>query len=150
MRAVLLCLIVVLISCNHQKAPEENKAMSMVGTWELIATTTIQGDSTTHDDLTGKRMIKIINDSHFAFLNHDVNNENDSLKVFVARGGKYQLTGNQYVEFLEYCNYREWEGNKFEFTVEMRGDTLIQTGIEKVEGLGVDRKIEEVYLKSKD
>lgn len=150
MRAVLICLVVVLISCNNQKSSEENKPISMIGTWELIATTTIQGDSTYQDDLTGKKMIKIINDTHFAFLNHDINNGKDSLKVFVAGGGRYELTGNQYVEFLEYCNYREWEGNKFEFTVEMRGDTLFQTGIEKVEALGVDRKIVEVYVKSKD
>lgn len=151
MRTISLVLIITMIfSCNNQKISSENKLIPLVGTWELISATTIQGDSVQHKNLTDKKMIKIINDSHFAFLNHDLNKEKDSLKYFVSGGGKYQLSGNQYIEFLEYCSSREWEGNKFEFKVEIRGDTLIQKGIEKIEELGVEREITEVYLKSKE
>ncbi len=149
MRAISILLIITMISCNNQKISQEQKLIPLVGTWELISATTIQGDSVQHKKLTGKRMIKIINDSHFAFLNHDINKEKDSLKYYISGGGKYQLLGNQYIEFLEYCNSREWEGNKFEFKVEILGDTLIQRGIEKIEELGIEREITEVYLKLK-
>jgi hypothetical protein len=149
-KAILTILIITLISCAHQKEPQVAKLNPIIGTWELISSTTIQGDSFEQTDLTDKKMIKIINETHFAFLNHDINKDADSLNYFVSGGGKYQFSGNQYIEFLEYCNYREWEGNKFEFTVEFRGDTLIQEGIEKIEELGVDRRIVETYLKTKN
>ena len=93
-------------------------------------------------------MIKIIGDSHFAFLNHDLNKGVDSsLAHFVSGGGKYTFNNNTYTEFLDYCNFREWEGHKFDFTIEFKGDTLIQSGIEKIEELEVDRKIIEKYLR---
>lgn len=148
MRVILIISLLVLISCNNQQESQVPEPIPLVGTWELISATTIQGDSVEHKDLSGKRMIKIINESHFAFLNHDINEKSDSLKFFVSGGGKYQLTGNQYVEFLEYCNFREWEGNTFEFTVEINGDTLTQRGFEKIEELGVDQEIIEVYLRT--
>lgn len=147
-KVILIILIITLISCDNQTKPISPKTSPIIGTWELISSTTIEGDKFQHTDLTGKKMIKIINESHFAFLNHDINKEPDSLNYFVSGGGKYHLSGNQYTEFLEYCNYREWEDNKFEFTVKIHGDTLIQEGIEKIEELGVDRKIIETYLKS--
>lgn len=52
-------------------------------------------------------MIKIINETHFSFLNHDMKKGKDSTKVFVAGGGRYTLEGDQYNEFLEYCSARE-------------------------------------------
>jgi hypothetical protein len=70
-------------------------------------------------------MIKIINDSHFSFLNHDLNKGKDSLNTqFVAGGGRYDLEGDQYTEHLEYCSARvKWEGNDFKFTVTIQNDT---------------------------
>jgi hypothetical protein len=136
-------------ACIEKKEDSVVKQLPLIGTWELISATTIQNDSTRIDDLSGKRMIKIINATHFAFLNHDVNKGIDSLASFVAGGGTYTLEGDFYTESLEYCNYREWEDNTFEFTMKIKGDTLIQTGIEKIEDLGVDRKIIETYLKTK-
>lgn len=92
-------------------------------------------------------MIKIINDSHFAFLRHDLNKGQDSPAIFVAGGGSYTLQGDRYTENLEYCSEREWEGSTFEFTVAIEGDTLIQQGIEKVESLGVERYNIEKYVR---
>lgn len=92
-------------------------------------------------------MIKIINATHFSFLNHDLNKGNDSTSTFAAGGGAYSLDGNMYTEFLEYCSYREWEGNTFPFTVTIKDDTLIQQGVEKIEDLGVERLNIEKYVK---
>lgn len=67
--------------------------------------------------------------------------------------GAYKLTGNDYKEHLEYCSYREYEGNDFEFTVEFKGDTLIQSGIEKLADMGVaaeNMMLIEKYLRVKE
>lgn len=137
-------------SCADKGNNKEPKAEipPIMGTWRLISGTTIQQGDTTYTDYTkGQETIKIINDTHFAFLTHDLNHGKDSTATFVAGGGRFTLKDNHYTEHLEYCNYREWEGNTFEFEVQLHGDTLIQTGKEKVEGLGVDRIIMETYLK---
>lgn len=146
--AIIGLLFSALLSCTPKDTSKKAQAIPLIGTWELISATTTEGDRVTVKNLTGKKMIKIINATHFAFLNHDINKEKDSLNYYVSGGGKYQLTGNKYVESLEYCTARKWEGNTFEFEVEIKGDTLIQKGIEKIEKIGVDREIIEVYLKS--
>lgn len=130
---------------NHET---ENKALNIRGTWKLISGVTIQSGDTTFTDYTkDQETIKIINKSHFAFFTHDLKQGQDSTATFVSGGGTYSLNGNQYTEHLEYCNYREWEGNKFDFELSMHGDTLTQTGIEKIEEIDVDRKIIETYIK---
>jgi hypothetical protein len=127
------------------------KDVPIKGTWELVSGVTIQkGDTTFTDYRKGQRQIKIINDTHFAFLNHDLKMGKEGTTVFVAGGGKYTLKGNQYTEHLEYCNYREWENKTFTFTVTLKKDTLIQRGMEKDEKIDVDREIIEKYVKSKD
>src|SRR3989337_2973883 len=88
------------------------------GTWQLIYGTTIEKGDTTVTDYTGNQnMIKILNATHFSFLNHDLKKGKDSTAMFVAGGGRYTLAGDQYTEYLEYCSARDWEGNTFKFTV---------------------------------
>jgi hypothetical protein len=87
-------------------------------------------------------MIKIINDTHFAFFNHDLNNGKDSTAVFFGGGGKYTLKDSVYTENLEFFNNRQWENG-------IKNDTLTQKGIEKVEKLGIDRIITEKYVREK-
>lgn len=95
-------------------------------------------------------MVKILNRSHFSFLRHDLRKGKDSTNVlFVAGGGRYELKGDQYTEYLEYCSAREWENNAFHFTITIEGDTLVQQGHEKVEGTDVDRTIIEQYARVK-
>jgi hypothetical protein len=122
----------------------------ITGTWRLVSGTTItRGDSSTIDYTKGSSMIKIINDSHFAFLKHDLNSPKDSSNHFDAGGGSYTLKGNIYTEHLDYYSDRNWEGNTFNFTVSISNDTLIQKGKEKVESEGVDREIIERYVREK-
>jgi hypothetical protein len=141
-----------LYSCAEKTNDEESKEniLPIRGTWKLISGRTIQQADTTYTDYTeGQETIKIIDNTHFAFLTHDLNNGKDTTATFVAGGGRFFLNDNHYTEHLDYCNFREWEGHTFEFDLKMNGDTLVQTGIEKVEGLGVDRVIAETYVRAK-
>jgi hypothetical protein len=138
----------IIISCKTESKQEVSS--SIHGTWALVSGTIIEKGDTTFTDYTkGKNAIKIINDTHFSFLNHDLNKGKDSTASFGAGGGKYTLVGDKYTEFLEYCNAREWENNKFEFTVTVQNDTLIQTGVEKIDSIGVNRLNIEKYVKVK-
>ncbi len=136
---------------KQEKIPAEQVAKNeLIGTWELVSNTIHRGDSVIDEDLTGSRMIKIINETHFAFLNHDLKKGEDSTLVkFVAGGGSYILNGNKYQENLEYCNFRTWENHDFEFEIQFKGDTLVQSGIEKSDELGVAQKIIETYVRTK-
>lgn len=133
---------VIAVSCaDHKKQP-----LSIVGTWQLVSATSTEKDSTTSTFNAKLKMIKIINETHFAFLSHDVNGGKDSATAaYSAGGGTYTLADSIYTEHLDYFNDRQWENNKFEFVVKIVNDTLIQQGIEKIEKLGVDHIIVEKY-----
>jgi len=149
MRAIYRCLPVILIfvSCNPEK-----KTTPITGTWQLLTGTLIEKNDTTVTDYTqNKRFIKIINDTHFSFLGHDTGKGKDSANAFFsAGGGKYTLKDSTYTEHLEYCNDRNWENNKFEFTVRINNDTLVQQGVEKIEATGVNRYNIERYVRVKE
>lgn len=134
-----------MISCE-KKADIASASIPLEGSWELLSETKIEKDDTTFTPASKTLpMVKIINKTHFAFLRHDVNQGKDSTALFVAGGGHYDLKGHEYTEHLEYCNSREWENHDFQFTVNIKDDTLIQTGREKIEGLDIDRIIIEKY-----
>lgn len=147
---LLLCSL-VLLSCNTNTNREEELSYPIVGTWRLLSATTIEKGKRTDIDYTkNQRMIKIINNTHFAFLKHNLKADSSSKNGFDAGGGRYILKGDNYTEFLDYYVDPNWEGKKFDFKIRIENDTLIQTGIEKVEKAGVDRTITERYLKVKD
>ena len=124
--------------------------ISVAGTWKLITGMVIEkGDTVVTDYTKNISFIKIINDTHFAFLQHDLNKGKDSAAVFVAGGGSYSLNDSLYTEHLEYCSARNWEGNDFPFTLSIMNDTLIQSGVEKIESAGVNRVNIEKYIRVK-
>lgn len=146
---VALSVIVFLMACN---APAEKKeaANPIIGTWRLVSGATItKGQTQANSYPKDQQMIKIINDTHFAFLNHTMNTAKDSSNKFDAGGGAYTLKGDQYIEHLDYYKDKAWEGKPFNFTVTFSGDTLVQKGVEKVEGTNIDRVIIEKYLREK-
>ena len=123
---------------------------TLQGTYQLLRSETIKGTDTTRMvvDSSKTEMLKMFNGSHFSFFNHDKNGGKDSLNtVFVSGAGTFTLEGNKYTENLDFCNYREWEGKQFHFTLETKGDTLIQTGEEVLPELGINQKIKETYVK---
>jgi hypothetical protein len=137
-----------LFSCNENNRPPANE---LIGTWKLLEGTVIEkGDTTITEYTKDKSFIKIINDSHFSFLLHDLEQGKDSATAaFTAGGGRYSLQGNKYAEHLEYCSAREWEGHDFSFTITIRNDTLIQSGEEKIESKGISRLNTEKYVRVK-
>ncbi|HTJ12006.1 MAG TPA: hypothetical protein VL547_08275 [Dinghuibacter sp.] len=118
------------------------------GTWRLISGTTItKGVSVVTDYTKGQKFIKIVGDTHFSFLRHDLNPAKDSSSHFDGGGGRYTLTGDKYTEYLDFYTDHNWEGKSFDFTVSFVGDTLIQRGRETNAAEGIDREIIEKYVK---
>ena len=150
---MLIVFLICLVSC-HEKSQgdkETSSAKLIQGTWKLLTGTVIEkGDTTITDYTKDRSFIKIINDSHFAFLLHDLKKGKDSTAAaFTAGGGSYSLAGDSYTEHLEYCSAREWEGHDFTFTVTITSDTLVQNGIEKIESEGINRINIEKYVRAK-
>jgi hypothetical protein len=144
-------LTILLGGCNTNNKKTGQTALPIAGTWQLISGTTIEKKDTTVTYYTSNlSFIKIINDTHFAFLKHDLKKGKDSSANFGSGGGSYTLKDSLYTEHLEYCSDREWEGNDFSFTITIKNDTLIQSGIEKVENTGINRLNIEKYARLKN
>jgi len=146
----ILIFLMIIAACteNQKKDSQITDEVSLKGTWKLLTGTLIEkGDTTITDYTKNLSFIKIINDSHFSFLQHDSRKDSTN---FSAGGGRYELKGNTYTEHLEYCSAKEWEGHDFTFTVTIANDTLIQTGIEKIEAQGIDRINTEKYIRYKE
>ena len=147
-----LAVFLLIAGCEEKNDNQEKSRVSIPieGTWKLISGTLIEkGDTTVTDYTNDISFIKIINETHFAFLSHDVKNAHDASNQFDAGGGKYSLKDSTYTEHLEYCKEREWEGHDFSFTITIKNDTLTQSGIEKVDRAGVNRLNIESYVRLK-
>lgn len=146
------CLLIslILVSCGAKPQPAESTQTPnpIVGTWRLLSGTTIEkGDTTVTDYTKNLSFIKIINETHFAFLKHDLTKGKGPSAAYDSGGGKYTLTDSLYTEHLEYCTEREWEDNTFPFTITIENDTLVQQGVEKVAEAGIDRLNIERYVR---
>lgn len=151
---IILSFIYFLEGCDKpintkEMTTKANLSEKIIGTWKLKSSTIVVGDDTTYQqfgrDVEG---IKTIGKTHFSFFQHDLEKGEGKKVKFSSGAGKYVLKGDQYTEYLEYCSARKWENNKFTFQLSLEGDTLIQTGIERVEVLNVDRVITEKYIKT--
>ena len=142
-------LLTCFISCSERSGSNSKVTSTILiqGTWKLLTGTLIEkGDTIITDYTKDLSFIKIINDSHFSFLQHDTRKDSTN---FSAGGGRYELKGNTYTEHLEYCSAKEWEGHDFSFTVTINTDTLFQSGVEKIEAQGIDRINIEKYIRYK-
>ncbi|WP_282136495.1 hypothetical protein [Seonamhaeicola maritimus] len=135
---VFTLLICLLASCGKRQSKN-----SLEGTWKMVYAETLENDSLTIKDLTNVEFVKIRNENHFAFFNQQTDSEN----AFYGGGGTYTLNGNNYSETLSYISVKNLRGHVFPFQIEFSGDTLIQSGIEKVEKANINRKIIEKYIK---
>jgi hypothetical protein len=142
---------VTLFSCNQKETKSESKAdQPLIGTWHLINSRTItKGDTVTTTPSKDEEMVKIFNATNFAFFTHDLKHGKTAKPVYSSGSGTYTLSGNDYAEHLAYCDARDWENKDFKFTVQFKNDTLIQSGIEKIDSLKIDHIIIETYIKVK-
>jgi len=145
------CLVFSCKNNTEKKEVDAVKSTSLAGTYKLIESKTIKGKDTVtaFTDTSKTEMFKMFNDDHFSFFNHDKEKGKGKEPLFVAGGGTYSFDGVNYQERLQYCLMRDWESNKFDFKLTLKGDTLIQTGEENLPELGVKHTIVETYLKVK-
>lgn len=150
MKNIIYIVLISVVACTQVQVSSQSEGdeNTIVGTWQLLSAQTIVAADTTVKDYTiGMKGIKMLNEGHFAFFQHDLNKGADSLARYVSGGGQYSYVDGAYTENLEYCTARQWEGHTFDFTLTVSGDTLIQEGREIVQSLGVDRIIRETYVR---
>ena len=136
--SVLIILIATFFSC--QQHPKTNP---LVGTWKLVYAETNENDSIRLKDLSNTQFIKIINETHFAFFNQqDDGNEN-----YYGGAGTYTLTNNAYEETLSFTSVEGIKNHMFSFEIQIKGDSLIQSGVEQIKEAGIDRTIVEKYIR---
>ena len=147
----LLLMALTVLSCSTNPQSTNETPSPLAGTWKLVKATLVEnGDTTITNYTTNISFIKVINNTHFAFMQHDLQKGKDSsAAVYSSGGGSYTFTDSTYTEHLEYCSAREWEGNDFVFTVTVTPSTLVQRGIEKVESAGINRLNIEEYVRVK-
>ncbi|EDP72786.1 hypothetical protein FBALC1_16832 [Flavobacteriales bacterium ALC-1] len=140
MRQIYVVLVVLIIctSCKNEETKND-----IEGTWKMIYAETKQGDSIEIKDLSNTDFIKIINASHFVFINQDYSN----VENFYSGGGTYKYQGKKYVETLGFTSVELIRNHEFPFTIKISGDTLIQKGLEEVKAAGIKREIIEKYIK---
>jgi len=142
MKKAVLCLGLILISSCQQK--EAQKA-TIIGSWKLFYNQIKEAGTLQIKDVSKTDFIKIINETHFSFINQP----KDSLGDFYAGAGTYTFDGVNYIETLEFIAYKAIRNHQFHFNIEIKGDTLIQYGKEKVAAANIDREITEKYLRIK-
>ena len=142
-------LLTICVACSEKKEDSKTSTSpSIVGTWALLSSKVItKAETLVTFPVKNQEMIKMFTESHFTFMKHDMNQGKGDSAVFDAGGGTYTLKGEDYSERLQYCNYRDWENRDFHFKLRLSGDTLIQSGVEKIDSLGIDQEILEVYIR---
>ncbi|VAW10301.1 hypothetical protein MNBD_BACTEROID03-1575 [hydrothermal vent metagenome] len=145
----ILVLFFLFIACGERKenlttiVDNDRSSTELVGTWKLVYGDVLENDSLTVKDVSTSDFIKIINRSHFAFFNQ----RRDTGKDFYGGAGTYTLEGNTYKETLNYTSVDEIRGHEFPFTIEIKGDTLVQRGLEQIKEAGIERYIVEKYIR---
>lgn len=142
-------ILFAIYSCHQEKPASEfpvtSGENSIEGTWKLVYADIKEKDSLQIKDLSNTKFIKIINESHFAFFNQD----HGSSENFMAGAGTYTFNGTDYIETLDFIASPDYRGHVFPFKAEVKGDSLIQQGHEKIEEAGLDRYILEKYIRIK-
>lgn len=147
MRFFLIIIVLVFMSCEKNKKDmmEIDSETKIEGTWKMIYAEIKEADSIQIKDFSNTEFIKIINRTHFAFFNQNL----DDATQFYGGGGTYQLTDSIYIEKLEFTSVDEIRNHDFPFTIKIKNDTLIQYGTEEVKEANIKRDIVEKYIRIK-
>lgn len=138
---------VLALASSKQSAPASTESQ-LNGSWKLVSSKSIvKKDTTDTSPKKGMETIKLYNDDHFAFFTH--NTVKMDTPMYDSGAGTYTLNGENYTEHLKYCSEREWENHDFNFTMTIKGDTMQQRGVEKIDSLHIDHIIIETYAKMK-
>lgn len=141
---IFVIFLITMVSCKKgvvlKVGDESNK---IIGTWKLVYGEIKENDSVKVKDLSNTEFIKIINDSHFAFFNQKIDDD----EGFYGGAGTYVLKDSIYIEKLDFIGVKSIRGHEFSFIIEFSGDTLIQYGLEEVKEANIKRYIIEKYIK---
>jgi hypothetical protein len=141
---ILIATLILNCSQKNTSTIEIKEAqINIVGTWKMVYAEIKKTDSVIVKDLSKSNFIKIINNSHFSFFNQD---ELDAKNSY-GGAGHYTLQGNQYIETLNYTSVEAIKNHVFPFTIEIKGDTLIQSGVEEIKKAGIKQEIIEKYVR---
>jgi hypothetical protein len=125
------------------------KVMPLEGTWDLISGHSIRPDTTTQNFPRSdySRQIKFIGKNFYCWVRQDT-----SMKISGFGAGSYTLKGNTYTENLEMFYRTTFIGHTLTFKVEIKEDTLIQSGKMSLEDMGIgsyNYNLYEVYTRIK-
>ena len=119
-KVVLISAIVLagVVLARSQTNGSPVKKSQLDGTWELVSGQPLPK---------GARDIKIISGGHFIFVAYDT----EKGKPLYTGGGTYFLNGSSYTEHIDFASDEisaGLVGNDQRFTVQVDGDTFVQTG----------------------
>ena len=120
-------IICILSTAFFLFACTQEKKNPIEGNWKLIFMQEFSGDTLKWDlnkNYTGSDM-KMWSESHFIFVGKF---KEETAEINSYGGGTYTLDGNQYHENILYHNIPSFVGKTLKFTLEIKNDTLIQTG----------------------
>jgi hypothetical protein len=106
-----------------QSSSASSESNPLIGAWRMVSYTLEFPDTTTSETDIDNPQTKIFTPTHFAFGYQT----EDGQKV-VAGGGSYELEDETYTEHVEYHTETSYVGEELTFTVNVEGDTLIQSG----------------------
>lgn len=142
-----LFIFFLILSCRENKTNtiefREADQNLIEGSWKLVYAEIRENDSVQIKDLGNTEFIKIINKTHFAFFNQELGTSEN----FMAGGGTYEFDGINYTETLDFIASPDYRKHIFKFRAEIKGDSLIQQGFEKIEKADLDRYILEKYVR---
>jgi hypothetical protein len=150
-----LCSVLLFVSActthnHHSIATKASPAQSLVGSWQLMhEEIRINGKTIPTFNPATHKMMKLFNDTHFAFVSHgDKRPRFTSYQLtpeekviafenFGGGGGRYTFADGYLTEHIEYMNYPNYEGESIRFKITIDGDTLIQEGDYPITQLGL-------------
>ena len=124
-RFLCACLMVGLLtpSVSAQTSSASSPSNPLIGAWRMVSYTLEFPDTTTTETDIDNPQTKIFTPSHFAF-----GYQTDDGEDVVAGGGWYELNGDSYTEHVQYHTETNYVGDELTFTVNVKEDTLIQSG----------------------
>lgn len=148
-----LGLILMSACATHQESDATHTAAqptSLIGSWELVhEEIRIDGKTFPTFDPATRKMMKIFNATHFAFVsNGEERPRFNSYQLtpeqkvvafdnFGGGAGRYTYAGGYLTEHIEFMNYPNYEGESIRFKISFKGDTMIQEGDYPITKLGL-------------
>ncbi|CAN5192650.1 hypothetical protein BH23BAC1_BH23BAC1_38940 [soil metagenome] len=141
----------ILIGCatgNSRRMTNPGPENPLIGAWTLVSSnnTNPEGEYVIFDK-SNTRQIKILTPDHFMFITERI--ENGEKKFASAAGGRYELDGRTYIEYIDYASWEDVRDAKAEFTWRIDNDRWYHTGLIYVSH-GENILIEEVWERVSD